>query len=81
MGKINIEPSIKQDLVELLKIKMVPEPVKIRADFKLTCYKFEGIDAIRAALMEGEKLSTPEIPIKVKNIKFTKKNFSVQNNW
>lgn len=44
---------------------MVPEPVKIRADFKLTCYKFDGIDAIKAALLEGEKLSTSEIPIKV----------------
>lgn len=47
---------------------MVPEPVKIRADFKLTCYKFEGIDAIKAALIEGEKLSTPDIPIKVFNL-------------
>ena len=44
---------------------MIPEPVKIRADFKLTCYKVQGIDAIRAALMEGEKLSTNDIQIKV----------------
>lgn len=44
---------------------MIPEPVKIRSDFKLTCYKFEGIDAIKAALLEGEKLSTAETPIKV----------------
>lgn len=47
---------------------MVPKPVKIRADFKLTCYKFEGIDAIREALSEGEKQSTPEIPIKFRVI-------------
>jgi translation initiation factor 2 subunit 1 len=47
---------------------MVPQPVKIRADFKLTCFKFEGIDAIKAALMEGEKLSTPDIPIKFRVI-------------
>jgi translation initiation factor 2 subunit 1 len=44
---------------------MIPVPVKIRADFKLTCYKFQGIDAIRAALMEGEQLSTSEVQIKV----------------
>lgn len=47
---------------------MVPQPVKIRADFKLTCFKFEGIDAIKAALLEGEKLSTSEIPIKFRVI-------------
>lgn len=50
--------------MEILKVRMVPKPVKIRADFKLTCFKFEGIEAIRAALLEGEKLSTPDIPIK-----------------
>ena len=47
---------------------MVPQPVKIRADFKLTCFKFEGIDAIKSALLEGEKLSTQEIPIKFRVI-------------
>lgn len=68
MGKLNIDKETKEDFIELLKLKMIPEPVKIRADFKLTCYKFQGIDAIRAALMEGEKLSTSEIQIKVKKI-------------
>jgi translation initiation factor 2 subunit 1 len=66
LGKLNIDKQTKEDFIELLKIKMIPEPVKIRADFKLTCYKFQGIDAIRAALMEGEKLSTNDIQIKVK---------------
>ena len=50
--------------MEILRVRMVPKPMKIRADFKLTCYKFEGIDAIKAALLEGEKLSTQDIPIK-----------------
>ncbi len=65
LGKLNIEKDIREDLIDILKVKMVPEPVKIRADFKLTCYKFEGIEAIKAALLEGEKLSTAEIPLKV----------------
>jgi translation initiation factor 2 subunit 1 len=52
--------------MEILKVRMVPKPVKIRADFKLTCFKFDGIEAIKAALLEGERLSTPEIQIKFK---------------
>jgi translation initiation factor 2 subunit 1 len=52
--------------MEILKVRMIPKPVKIRADFKLTCYKFEGIDAIKAALLEGEKISVVNIPIKFK---------------
>lgn len=47
---------------------MIPEPVKISGTFKLTCYKFQGIDAIRAALMEGEKHTTAEVPIKFRSI-------------
>ena len=34
----------------------------------MTCYKFEGIDAIKYALLEGEKLSTEEIQIKFRVI-------------
>lgn len=52
--------------MEILKVRMVPKPVKIRAEFKLTCFKFDGIEAIKAALIEGERLSTQEIPIKFK---------------
>ena len=52
--------------MEILKVRMVPKPVRIRADFKLTCFKFDGIEAIKFALMEGERLSTTEIPIKFK---------------
>jgi translation initiation factor 2 subunit 1 len=43
---------------------MIPKPVKIRSEFKLTCFKFEGIEAMRHALSEGERLSTNEISIK-----------------
>jgi translation initiation factor 2 subunit 1 len=50
--------------MEILKVRMVPKPVKIRSEFKLTCFKFEGIEAIRYALIEGERVSTNEIPIK-----------------
>jgi len=67
LGKLNIDKDIREDLIDILKVKMVPEPIKIRADFKLTCYKFEGIEAIKAALLEGEKISTSEIPLKVNN--------------
>lgn len=54
--------------MEILKVRMVPEQLKIRADFKLTCYKYEGIDAIKYALLEGEKLSTSEFTIKFRMI-------------
>jgi len=46
--------------------RLTPQPVKIRADIEVTCFGYDGIDAIKTALKAGETLSTPEIPIKVK---------------
>ena len=50
--------------MDILKVRMVPQPVKLRAEFKLNCVTFEGIDAMKAALLEGEKLSNNEMVIK-----------------
>lgn len=61
---LTISENAKKELLELLKQRMVQQPVKIKSDFLLVCYKFEGIDAIKFALQQGEKLSTKEIPIK-----------------
>ena len=67
-SKIKIDDELKESLIEILKYRMVTQPVKIRCDFILKCLKFEGIDAIKYALLEGEKQSTPEINIKFKVI-------------
>jgi len=67
-SKVKISDEHKKALLEILNKKMIPQPVKIRADFKLTCFTYEGINAIRYALTEGEKLSTQEIPLKLKII-------------
>ena len=61
---LKVDENIKEELMKILKEKLVPQPLKIRADFKLTCYTFEGIDAIKEALMNGEKKGTEKIPIK-----------------
>lgn len=40
---------------------MAPQPVKIRADIEVTCYNYEGIDAIKESLLEGENTGTNEV--------------------
>jgi translation initiation factor 2 subunit 1 len=43
--------------------------VKIRADFELTCFTYEGIDAIRDSLLEAKKVvSDDQLPIAFKMI-------------
>ena len=44
---------------------MTPQAIKVRSDIEVACYGYEGIDAVKAALREGLKFSTEEMPVKV----------------
>ena len=43
----------------------MPHP-QIRADIEVTCFNYEGINAIKSALIKGVELGTEELPIKIK---------------
>ena len=64
LDKMKIDQKYKDELMKILKEKLAAQPVKIRADFKLTCYTFDGIEAIKEALLSGEKKGTEKTPIK-----------------
>lgn len=51
-----------------MRRRLAPQPVKIRSDIEVTCFTYEGIDAIKEALAEGERCGTGETPIKIKLI-------------
>jgi translation initiation factor 2 subunit 1 len=55
-------------VLSYVKRRLAPQPVKIRADIEVTCFNYEGIDAIKAALLEGESKGTPEAIVKIKLI-------------
>ena len=61
---LNIDDNTKEILLKIIKEKMKPKPLLVTADFNITCLTFEGIDAIKAALLAGEAKSTPTIQIK-----------------
>lgn len=63
-----MSPEIKQDLLTYIKRRLAPQPVKIRADIEVTCFTYEGIDAIKAALGEGEDKGSADCPVKIKLI-------------
>lgn len=41
-------------MIESISRKMAPTPVKLRADFELTCFTYEGIDALRDSLLAAK---------------------------
>lgn len=64
--KDRVEPVIIKELQANIARRLTPQPVKIRADVEVTCFGYEGIDAIKKALQKAESLSTEVVPIKVK---------------
>jgi len=63
---LEVETNIKDTVVRLVKRKLTPQPLKIRADFELCCFQYEGVDALKAALRKGEAVSTEQLPVKIK---------------
>lgn len=64
-----IEPPSKEVFEELkvyISKRLTPQAVKIRADVEVSCFSYEGIDAIKEALKAAEALSTEQMQIKVK---------------
>jgi translation initiation factor 2 subunit 1 len=55
LNRLNVNDEIKNELMNILKKRWKYIPIKIRADFKLTCFNFDGIEAIKEALLKGEK--------------------------
>lgn len=62
---IEIEEDVKEAIITYIKRKLTPQPVKIRADIEVSCFSYEGIEAVKAALLAGEELSQAEVPIKI----------------
>ncbi|KAJ3055610.1 hypothetical protein HK102_011319, partial [Quaeritorhiza haematococci] len=63
---LTLEPEVRRELISNIKRRLTPQPTKIRADIEVTCFGYEGIDAIKDALKAGEACSTEDVPIKIK---------------
>lgn len=58
--------AVKKELQQYISKKLTPHPTKVRADIEVTCFGYEGIDAVKEALRTAEANNTPENQIKVK---------------
>lgn len=67
-GLEGLDPELVAVLTDYIKKRLAPQPIKIRADVEVTCFTYEGIDAVKDSLLEGAKLGTKESPIKIKLI-------------
>jgi len=65
LDECDIDKNTKQKLLEDIRKRLTPQAVKIRSDIEVSCFTYEGIDAVKAALIEGLKCSTEDLPIKI----------------
>jgi len=60
---VDFTPELKEAFVKIIQRRLAPQPTKIRADLEVTCFHYEGIDAIKEALSAGQKSSKPVTPV------------------
>lgn len=63
---LEISEREREELLRNVTRRLTPQPIKLRADIEVTCYHYEGIDAVKAALKAGENVGTDDCPIKIK---------------
>jgi translation initiation factor 2 subunit 1 len=63
-GMVFPSEKAREELLDYIKKRMTPNPTKVRADIEVTCFAYEGIEAIKAALRTGEAEGTVEAPVK-----------------
>lgn len=63
---LQIEDTVKDGLMTIIKHRMALKPIKIRSDIEVTCYSYEGVDAIKQALTIGKDLGSDKCPITIK---------------
>jgi len=59
-GGLECTEQVREILMTQIKRRLSPQAVKMRADFEVTCFSYEGIDAIKAALFAGEAAGSSE---------------------
>ncbi|EMR10563.1 eukaryotic translation initiation factor 2 subunit alpha [Pneumocystis murina B123] len=61
-------PQIIDDLITQITRRLTLQAVKIRADVEVSCFEYEGIDAVKRALKAAEAKNSKDALIKVKLI-------------
>lgn len=66
LAGLDITSEEREELLRNVSRRLTPQAIKLRADIEVTCFQFEGIDAVKYALAAGEASSTEECPVKIK---------------
>jgi translation initiation factor 2 subunit 1 len=67
-AEIDVPEDLKEEIKMYILRRLAPQPTKVRSDIEVSCFAYEGIDAIREALFAGMAVGTDSSQIKIKLI-------------
>eukprot|EP00889_Picochlorum_renovo_P004715 jgi/Picre1/31745/NNA_007096.t1 len=53
-----LTPDVKEGLLKNIRRRLTPQPIKIRADVEMTCFNYDGIEHIKAAMKAAQACNT-----------------------
>eukprot|EP01065_Artemidia_motanka_P001460 TRINITY_DN10653_c0_g1_i1.p1 TRINITY_DN10653_c0_g1~~TRINITY_DN10653_c0_g1_i1.p1 ORF type:complete len:331 (+),score=133.04 TRINITY_DN10653_c0_g1_i1:77-1069(+) len=63
---LELHPKLRDLFVKDIQERLKANPHRVRADIELTCFAYEGIDAVKEVLLEGQSsVGTETCPLKV----------------
>jgi len=65
LANLDITDEQREMLLKTICQRLTPQAQKLRSEMEVTCYSYEGVDAIKAALRKGLEHSTEQVPIKI----------------
>lgn len=65
LDECQIDQQTKDMLLQDIRHRLMPVAAKIRADFEVSCFAYEGIDAVRRALKVGLAFSNDKFVFNV----------------
>lgn len=63
---LNLDAETLAELRLTIGRRLTPKPIKVRADVEVKCFAYQGIEAIKKALLAGEACSTKDVQIKIR---------------
>jgi len=65
MDLSHLAEKIKEDIETNLKRRLIQQTIRLRAKVEVSCSEYEGVDAIKEALLEGMKASKEDCEVKI----------------
>mmetsp|Transcript_5650 Transcript_5650/g.12834 ORF Transcript_5650/g.12834 Transcript_5650/m.12834 type:complete len:337 (+) Transcript_5650:73-1083(+) len=62
----DMEAKLKGDIEAVLQRRLISSSIRLQAKCEVSCYEYDGIDAVKEALAEGFKANKEEIEVSIK---------------